>query len=198
MSRNMVWGNDGKDGVESAEAVRSDGGESGASQSDAGNPAEPNRRVQVKVAGARQFVLLLAAAGVLVAGLVAVGCTGTSSALTPVAPTSSQVSAFALSGTVVAVTTDGQQSLPGAQVEAISDAPDLSQDKHLRRRVTATTDNGLFVLGGLNTGMWTVTINKDGYVPASKRVQVDGDTSVTFELQPVDDGSRLAAIARGR
>jgi hypothetical protein len=148
--------------------------------------------------GAKQFVLLLAAAGVLVVGLVAVGCTGTSSALTPVAPTSSQVSAFALTGTVVAVTSDGDQALPGAQVEAVNDAPDLSNDKHLRRRVTATADNGLFVLSGLFNGMWTVTANKDGYVPTSKRVQVDGDTSVTFELQPVDDGSRLAAMARGR
>jgi hypothetical protein len=195
MKTYTVGDNEGKDSLDAAGATRTDGGQSGASQSEAGHPAAPFGGVRAKLAAAKHFVLLLAAAGVLVAGLVAVGCSGANSALTPAAPTAPQGSAFALTGTVLAVTTEGKQSLPGAQVEAINDAPDLSQDKHLRRRVTATADDGLFVLSGLDTGMWTVTINKDGYVPASKRVQVDGDTSVTFELQPVDDGSRLAAVA---
>src|SRR5437870_10637196 len=153
MRKNIAWGDGGNGGAASswpsssrpsksdAEAAQAHAHHSGCdSQRAVAKQTEPRRKDQSKLASAKQFVLVLAAAGLLAVGLVAVGCSSTSSARAPISP-SDLSAAFALTGTVVTMTNDGEQLLAGARVEATNDSADANEGRPLRRRVTSTSDD---------------------------------------------------------
>ena len=109
--------------------------------------------------------------GVVVAGLVVVGC---GRGFSPTAPTNAAAvgaAGFELRGSV---------SEPGASTGLEGVTATIS-DGGLA--ISTTTDeNGEFVFTGLSGGMWHISLAKEGFTDQTIDVNVDGNTSIVCQL----------------
>ena len=92
----------------------------------------------------------------------------------PSAPTPASAGIYELTGTVVALTADGEARLRGARID-LSDGVD--------RRSALTGADGHYAIDGLKPGRWTVNISKSGYVTHTTLLDLSGDVSINFQLE---------------
>jgi hypothetical protein len=115
---------------------------------------------------------------VLIAGLSIGAC---SHSAAPTAPTLflDPAGSYVLSGTVSGITDAGMIPLGNVRVELVNGD---------YRRSGISADDGQFAVDGLSAGAWTVTVSKAGYGMDARTVEIADNTSVSFELTPVESG----------
>ena len=117
----------------------------------------------------------------LAAALSIVGCTKTA---VPIAPSDGASAAamtgdFRLTGTIAGRTEAGAVPLAGASI-------DVSSGQN--RRSAVTDVDGSFTVEGLGSGTWTLSVAKLGFLSEAMAVSVDGDTTVSLELERAEKG----------
>jgi hypothetical protein len=118
--------------------------------------------------------------GVAVLAFVAIACGSTKSPTAPalVAPgpaPAPAVSTYSLTGSVMADTSSGSLPADGAHIEVIfGDSGDL--------QAVASAD-GHYSVAGISAGQATIRVNKDGFVPEERQVQMSGDLTLDFNLK---------------
>lgn len=116
---------------------------------------------------------------VLLAAVLGGGCSGV---VSPVAPTASRAAPqelFTLSGRIWGETHQNEVLLPGATV-LLRNADG--------ERSAVTGDDGAFTIGGLADGRWIVQVGKPGYVSEEAILDLQGDTTINFSLEPLPQG----------
>jgi hypothetical protein len=110
----------------------------------------------------------------------AMACGGTKSPTAPApaapTPTPAPVSTYSLTGSVVAETSSGSVPADGAQIDVA-----FGDSGHIQ---AVTTADGRYSVGGVSGGSVTISVSKDGFASQQRQVQISGDMTLNFDLQP--------------
>src|SRR5206468_1534463 len=116
---------------------------------------------------------------VLVATVSVVGCSK-SNPLQPTQLSNAASGELVLKGAVAGRSEAGTVPLSGVEVTLTNGS---------NRRSAFTDDGGEFLVDGLSAGTWMVSLSKAGYAGERMSVSVDGETSVSFALDPYEPPS---------
>ena len=117
---------------------------------------------------------------VLVATVSVVGCSKTSNPLQPTQLSNSAAGDLVLKGAVAGRNEAGNVPLSGVEVTLTNGS---------NRRSASTDEGGEFIVDGLSAGTWMVSLTKAGYTGERLSVSVDGETNVSFALDPYEPPS---------
>jgi hypothetical protein len=119
---------------------------------------------------------MAALVGVVVAGLVVVGCSSQGSTSPSPIPNirATQGGEFELRGSVSDTGNGAALPLQGVLATLSNDQVQYSIE---------TDSSGAFGFSGLSAGMWHVSLTKEGYSEQTLDVDVNGDTSIALELR---------------